>query len=563
MLFLAISCVMILSACTDKTDKEEASSAIIETQPEQKETDKYEKLVIEKNKELELEPLQLTSYSEEVQAAFSAPMYKEFYANGKFDIEGEIKDHAKLKSDYIWIKVTTDEDGPVGKSMEYYTPIKDGRFKESLPFFNGEGEYLVTVQLPSTEKENYYYSITNFKVHNVNPAAKFPVAYTPFGFDAELELDVKEGFLIESEVFPFKGKVGSLANNGDTIMIRLNKDSESWTHVIRVENGAFAYAIPLLYGKGVHKLEVMVPDAERENYFQTATTLYINNQSDRRMRPIEFSDIYRERGVTLDSPQYGGDEAEGIYTVKGSIDPKARFGPETSHIYITTKKGEDEALDVIPVEDFAFDGSFHLRFGPGSYEVILSVPEIKGENSDMFRYWSFAKFEVSSSKEDKRHLLPSRGIQSEAPEIVQLAKELTEGKSSQRDKGKAIYDHVAKNVSYDVKKFNDDEFEWDDSALKTLESLTGVCQDYSYLTIALLRASGIESRYVEGRVGSPWPGRHAWVEANLDGQWITMDPTWGSGYIKDDIFVAAFNEDYFDPNPEEFNKTHIRTGVRY
>jgi hypothetical protein len=559
-LFLAISSSLILSACSD-TD---ASSPKKETQAEQKEEDKYEQLVKEKNKELELEPLQLTTYSEEVQASMSAPLYKEFYANGKVDIEGDIKEHSGLKSDFVWIKVYSKEDGPTGNTMEYYTPIKDGKFKESLPFFNGEGEYRITVQLPSTEQENYYYDIATFTVHNVSPDAEHPVAYTPFAYDAELELDSKEGFLKGQEVFPFNGSAGNLANNGETLMIRLNKDSESWTHVIPVEDGAFSYDIPLLYGKGIHKLEVMVPDAERENYYQTATTLYIDNESDRRMRPIDFSETYRERGVTLDAPQYGGDESDGTYTVKGSIDPKQEFGPETTHIFISSKKDGDEALDVIPVEDFQFDGSFHLRFGPGTYEVTLSVPEIKEENSDTFRYWGFAKFEVTSTGEDKRDLLPSRGVQSDAQEIIQLAQEVTEGRRTQRDQGKAIYDYVAKNVSYDVEKFNDDLFEWDDSALKTLHTKTGVCQDYAYLTIALLRASGIEARYVEGLAGNPWPGRHAWVEAKLDGQWITMDPTWGAGYVdNDDKFVAAFKEDYFDPKPEEFKKTHSRTGVKY
>ncbi|MCA1318625.1 transglutaminase-like domain-containing protein [Bacillus tianshenii] len=559
-LFLVISSTLILSACSDTN----ASTPKKETQAEQNEENKYEKLVKEKNKELELEPLQLTTYSEDVGATMKAPVYKEFYANGIFDIEGNIKKHSELKSDFVWIKVQSDEDGPTGNKMEYYTPIKDGKFKQSLPFFNGEGEYRVTVQLPSTDQENYYYDIATFTVHNVNPGAEYPVAYTPFAYDAELELDSQEGFLKGKEVFLLEGKAGNLSNNSETIMIRLNKDTESWTHVIPVEDGAFSYDIPLLYGKGIHKLEVMVPDAERENYYQTATTLYIDNESDRMMSPIDYSDIYRERGVTLDTPRFGGDESAGIYSVKGSIDPKAEFGPETSHIFISSKKDGDEALDVIPVENFQFDGSFHLRFGPGTYEVTLSVPEIKEENSDTFRYWGFAKFEVTSTGEDKRDLLPSRGVQSDAPEIISLAQELTEGKATQRDQGKAIYDYVAKNVSYDVDKFNNDLFEWDDSALKTLDKKTGVCQDYAYLTIALLRASGIEARYVEGMAGSPWPGRHAWVEANLDGQWITMDPTWGAGYVdNDDKFVAAFKEEYFDSKPEEFKKTHSRTGVKY
>ncbi|KMJ57474.1 transglutaminase [Bacillus sp. LL01] len=558
-LFLT-SCI-ILSACSDKDASGKDTNRDIQAEQEVK--DQYEQLVDEKNKELKLEPLELTSYAEEVNATISAPVYKEFSANGQVEIAGSVEKYADFKSDFVWIKVRSKEDGPTGNQMEYYVPIRDGAFSETISLFNGEGEYQVTIQLPDTDRENYYYDTAKFIVHNVHPDAKRDVSLTPFGHNAGLQVNVESALLVENELVSFSGKAANLSD-GETIMLHLKKDSEIWKHMVTLENGQFSLDIPLFYGKGIHQLEVMVPDRARENYYQLATTLYIDNASDRVMQPLEYFTAYKERGVTLENPKFGGDEADGSYSVKGRIDPEAEFGPETTHIYVSTKKGEDEALDVIPVENFEFDGSFYLRFGPGAYEVTLNVPEIKEENSDFFRFYGFAKFEVTASAEDKRDLLPSRGVQSDAPEIIRLSEELTAGKESARDKAKAIYDYVAKNVTYDVKKYKNNEFEWDDSALKTLDSMTGVCQDYAYLAIALMRASGVEARYVEGRAGFPWPGNHAWVEANLDGEWVEMDPTWGSGYIdRDDKFVAAFNEDFFDPDPNEFKKTHTRTGVKY
>ncbi|WP_163141751.1 transglutaminase-like domain-containing protein [Bacillus sp. 22-7] len=555
-LIVLLTSFLFLSACSSSESNSEAKA-------EKKEEDKYEKLVKEKNKELELEPLELTSYSEEVGAALKNPEYKEFAANGKLAVQGEVEKYSDLKSDYAWIKVRSTEEGPAGNDQEYYAPIKEGKFKQNIRLFNGEGEYKVTVQLPSTDSENYYYDLASFTVHNVNQDTERDVTFTPFGQEAELTLDIESSYLKGNEVFKLKGEAGSLTD-GDTIMLKLNKESEMWKHVISLKEGKFSYDVPLFYGKGLHKLEVLVPDKERENYYQTATTILIDNESDRTMSPIEFSKTYEERGVALEYPQYGGEKSNGVFSVKGKIDPQAEFGPETDHIYITTKKGEDEALDVIPVKDFTFDDSFYLRFGPGTYEVTLSVPEIKEENSDYFRFYGFAKFEVESTGEDKRDLLPSRGVQSDAPQITELAQELTEGVSSEREKAKAIYDYVAKTVSYDVNKLETDDFSWDDSALKTLDSKTGVCQDYSYLAIALLRASNMEARFIEGTAfGGFWPQKHAWVEVKVDGSWLTMDPTWGAGYIKDDKFVAAFNEKYFDPNQAEFEKTHNRTGVSY
>lgn len=554
-LFCFLCSALLLTACSNKSSSDSKAK---------EEQDKYEQLVEQKNSEMELEALELTSYSEEIGATLSKPQYKKFAANGKVTVEGKIEQADKLKSDYAWIKVRSDEEGPAGEKHEYYTPIKEGKFKQTIHFFNGEGEYHISVQLPSTDSENYYYDTASFDVVNVNPDLKRDVTYTPFGYSAGLSVNMKTSYVKEKGTFSLKGKVKNISADKNMIMINLLKDSEKWQHIIPIKDGKFEYEVPLFYGKGTHELEVLVPDEERDNYYQVATTLLIDNQSDKVMKPIEYSNVYIERGVTLDDPTFGGEVSEGKYKIKGTLDPKAEFAKDTTHIYITSKKGEDEALDVIPVKDFSFDDSFYLRFGPGTYEITVSVPEIKEENSNRFRYFGFAKFEVDSTGEDKRDLLPSRGVESDAPEIVQLAQEITKGKSTDLEKTKAIYEYVAKNISYDVVKLENDEFEWDDSALKTLNEKTGVCQDYAYLAIALLRASDIEARLIEGTAFSGfWPSKHAWVEAKVDGNWLVMDPTWGSGYIKDDQFVAAFTEDYFDPNMEEFEKTHMRTGVAY
>ncbi|MEK3991682.1 MULTISPECIES: transglutaminase domain-containing protein [Robertmurraya] len=550
-----LSIILFVSGCSNS----EASHS----KETQKEENKYDKLVKEKNKELDLQPIELTSYSTEAGVTLKKPTYKEFAVNQKVIVEGAIEKFSEIKSDYVWIKVRANEEGPAGMEQEYYAPIKEGKFKQEISLFNGEGQYEVKVQVPSLDREDYYYETASFTVHNVNPDIERDVTYSPFGQEAEILLNLDHGYVTEKEIFALSGAAGTLSDN-DTIMIKLTKDSDSWTHVLPIVDGQFSFDVPLLYGKGIHELEVLVPDEEREKYYQPATKILINNESDRTMLPIDFSSTYLERGVTLQYPQFGGLESDGLFTIKGTIDPKASFGPETTHIYVTTKKGEDEALDVIPVEDFSFDDSFYLRFGSGTYEVMLSVPEIKEENSDRFRYFGFAKFEVESTSEDKRDLLPSRGVESDAPEIKELAGQLTNGLTTDREKAEAIYKYVASNISYDVEKYETKNYNWDDSALKTLELRKGICQDYAYLTIALLRASNVEARLIEGNAfGGFWPQKHAWVEAKVDGNWLTMDPTWGAGYIKDNAFVAQYTAEYFDPNPTEFEKSHKRTGVSY
>ncbi|MBS4174940.1 transglutaminase-like domain-containing protein [Bacillus sp. FJAT-49736] len=556
-LFSLLSCIFILSACSIAKPSDSGTKA------SKVQENKYEKLVEEKNKEMELEPLELTSYSKEIGASLMNPEHKKFAVNGKVTVEGAIEKYTQLKSEYAWIKVYSKNGGPAGDQYEYYAPIQEGKFKQVIHFFNGEGEYRILVQLPSTDRENYYYDTAEFEVENVNPQPQRDVTYTPFGQMAGLNIHLDSSFVEENGIFKLTGKAGELTDK-DTLMITLSKDAQTWKQIVPIKNGKFSYDVPLYYGLGVHKLEVLVPDKEREHYYQSATTILIDNKSDQKMEPIEYTTTYSERGVTLEYPLFGGEESEETFNIKGSIDPDATFASKTTHIYISTKKGEDEALDVIPVKDFKFDDSFYLRFGPGTYKVTISVPEIKEENSSYFRYFGVASFEVTSNfPKDERNLLPSRGVQSDAPQIKELAEELTKGKSSNRQKAKAIYDYVAKNIRYDVKKYKNAEFQWDDSALKTLDLKSGVCQDYAYLTIALLRASGMEARFVEGMAGQLWPEKHAWVEVNMDGSWLTMDPTWGAGYLKDGQFVPKFTATYFDPDMKEFNKTHTRTGVSY
>lgn len=562
-LLALFSLALIFTACSNNS----AVHKINQTEEEGVEN-KYDRLAKEKNEELSLEPLILTDYSNKVGLDLESPDYELFAVNNEVVIKGKIAKYEELKSDYVWIKVTYNGEGPAGTMLEYYAPIKEGKFKEALHFFNGEGEYMVTIHLPDTKSENYYYEVADFTVINVNPKKQRDLAYSPAGHEAELSIDLETSYMKKNGSFLLEGEVGNISDN--TIMIYLNKEMDSWKHVIPVKNGRFHYEVPLYYGAGLHSLDILVPDRERENYYEAAVTILIDNESEQRADPIEFfGDLYIVRGINLEYPSYNGIEMGQSLRIAGSVDPVANFAEATTHLYITTKKGDDETLEVIPVEDFAFDSSLYLRFGPGTYEVTVSVPEIKEENSDYFRYFSVAKFKVVSTQEtDKRDLLPSRGVQSDDPQIIKLAEDLIKDKQIDREKAKAIYEYVAKNISYDVEKLENHEFAWDDSALKTLHEGSGVCQDYAYLTIALLRAGGFEARFVEGITGGSMFGtgvdeRHAWVEARIDGRWLTMDPTWGAGFLDGGMFVANYNDDYFDPNPTQFAKTHERIGVSY
>lgn len=83
----------------------------------------------------------------------------------------------------------------------------------------------------------------------------------------------------------------------------------------------------------------------------------------------------------------------------------------------------------------------------------------------------------------------------------------------------------------------------------------GVCQDFSHVTLALLRAAGIPSRYVSGylHVEESCVGRtvvgesHAWIEY-WDGAWHACDPTNNRGVGSAHVVVAR-GRDYADVPP--------------
>ncbi|MGE0856337.1 MAG: transglutaminase domain-containing protein, partial [Hyphomicrobiaceae bacterium] len=87
----------------------------------------------------------------------------------------------------------------------------------------------------------------------------------------------------------------------------------------------------------------------------------------------------------------------------------------------------------------------------------------------------------------------------------------------------------------------------------------GVCQDFSHLALAGLRAAKIPARYVSGYLLTrPPPGQpklrgadasHAWIAINVPGTgWVDFDPT--NGIMPVDEHIAfAIGRDYDDVNP--------------
>lgn len=102
----------------------------------------------------------------------------------------------------------------------------------------------------------------------------------------------------------------------------------------------------------------------------------------------------------------------------------------------------------------------------------------------------------------------------------------------------------------DITQWTYDSLEYDllyfpktHSALETLVTKKGVCDEFAVLAAAMLRAKGIPTRLVTGLTYNPQSGKgwdnHAWLEAyNPNSGWIALDPTFGEAGVVDGTHIV-------------------------
>ncbi|GAB4437160.1 MAG: transglutaminase-like domain-containing protein [bacterium] len=137
-------------------------------------------------------------------------------------------------------------------------------------------------------------------------------------------------------------------------------------------------------------------------------------------------------------------------------------------------------------------------------------------------------------EEAKVYLKSTKLVQSDAEEIVTLAKRLTSNSLNLYEAVNNIINFVSDNVKY---TYNPPQYD----ALYTLKTQSGNCQNFAHLSIALLRAVNIPARIVGGiSLKEPWKvpagkgstlvqsmgqGGHAWIEVYFpDLGWLLYDP---------------------------------------
>jgi transglutaminase/protease-like cytokinesis protein 3 len=245
----------------------------------------------------------------------------------------------------------------------------------------------------------------------------------------------------------------------------------------------------------------------------------------------------------------------------------------------TQKQGQNENTLVVAVKPRTAFPPIGLLDGPGLYTLKIFYSNAMKIADPSYKFIAEAQVQNVDDR-DMTNLLPSVLVQSTAPEIVRISDQVTQDKSSTRERAVALHDWVANNVSYDsdsVRTNTTDLLALD--ALSVLENPWTICEGYSNLFAALTRAAGIRTKLIKGKVfgdGIPTQysteelckdnveaqANHSWNELLIDGRWVSVDVTWDSGFSRNNT-NANFEHTpgkltYFDQDANEFQKTHLK-----
>ncbi len=152
--------------------------------------------------------------------------------------------------------------------------------------------------------------------------------------------------------------------------------------------------------------------------------------------------------------------------------------------------------------------------------------KLLNENNESFKYSLIETYPpVANGKISSDDLVVNSTIQSDLPEIKDIAHQISASAKDRNGQIAGILIYLSKNYSYDYDMLEKEKIR----ALTTKEALDrkkGVCQHYAVLFTAIARALKIPTRIVVGYLiqGSE-TGLHAWVESEIsEGKWQVIEP---------------------------------------
>jgi len=187
---------------------------------------------------------------------------------------------------------------------------------------------------------------------------------------------------------------------------------------------------------------------------------------------------------------------------------------------------------------------------PGEYHIanldmtLLSVSETRVDISVTSRLYidSSAPYPLSDTPLPiaPEYLAPESRIQSDHPEMLARAEQLTAGATLQAQAVDRILAWVRASTTYDSEGHNED-------ALSVLQTGKAYCAGFANLAVGLLRAAAIPARvrvgcvaHYDGWYAGEAGSRHGWIEVYYpDAGWVASDPEISSNLI-DTAHIVGF-----------------------
>ncbi len=109
-----------------------------------------------------------------------------------------------------------------------------------------------------------------------------------------------------------------------------------------------------------------------------------------------------------------------------------------------------------------------------------------------------------------------------------------------------LYFFATDNIKYDYQKADTLPYDYLPDIEETYIDKTGICYDYAALYASMLRSIGVPAKLVKGYMTSNPDVYHAWTEVYINGRWMILDPTMGSGeFGKFTLIDAEKNADKY------------------
>jgi hypothetical protein len=205
-----------------------------------------------------------------------------------------------------------------------------------------------------------------------------------------------------------------------------------------------------------------------------------------------------------------------------------------------------------------------LLFGrEGEFVISSESTDLPAEN-DSKSTDAVSDADVMDDGQEADYLIPIEKTKT----VKDLIDNLVEEQDDERTKAFKIYGWIAKNIYYDDDDYNSGGF----SFLKPADVLANrlaVCDGFSELYKVMATEAGLDTKKLTGydkgfsNLSGSMPKRatHAWNAVKVDGDWILLDVTWGSGYGTKSFgrlqTTHKFTSKWFDVNPESFLYTHL------